>query len=123
MIVKSTHGRNSNGSRITGIQILETPIRLPNLRTSVEGETPKASTFTNKSVKLLVSTSDSRVRKYNFEDKTLEAKYKGHSTFQGQIHAFFPTLGTISYQGPKMKNIHLENQWRAWSFGQNKRVV
>lgn len=109
MIVKSTHGRNSNGSRITGIQILETPIRLPNLRTSVEGETPKASTFTNKSVKLLVSTSDSRVRKYNFEDKTLEAKYKGHSTFQGQIHAFFSDTGDYIISGSEDEKTYI---WR-----------
>lgn len=55
--VRSSHGRNAKGSKITGIQSLNYP--------------PEDL---NAEVKLLITSNDSRVRLYNFRDKSLEMK-------------------------------------------------
>ncbi|KAL6709064.1 hypothetical protein ACN47E_001880 [Coniothyrium glycines] len=68
--VKSTRGQNAKGSKITGIQATYWP---PG---SESGE-----------VKLLVSSNDSRLRIYNFKDKTLEMKCRGHENNCSQIRA------------------------------------
>ena len=70
--VRSTHGRNAKGSKITGIQAINIPPDNPN------GE-----------VKLLVTSNDSRVRVYNLRDKGLEMKLKGNENSCSQIHATF----------------------------------
>ncbi|PSN66325.1 WD40 repeat-like protein [Corynespora cassiicola Philippines] len=68
--VKSTRGQNAKGSKVTGIQAMFWP---PG-KTSGE-------------VKLLISSNDSRVRLYNFKDKTLEMKFRGHENSSSQIRA------------------------------------
>ncbi|KAF2659703.1 WD40 repeat-like protein [Lophiostoma macrostomum CBS 122681] len=70
--VKSTRGQNAKGSKITGIQATHWP---PG---SDSGE-----------VKLLISSNDSRVRLYNFRDKSLEVKFRGHENNCSQIRASF----------------------------------
>ena len=70
--VRSAHGKNAKGSKVTGIQAINYPPDNPN------GE-----------VKLLVTSNDSRVRVYNLRDKGLELKLKGNENSCSQIHAAF----------------------------------
>lgn len=70
--VRSAHGKNARGSKITGIQAINMP---PD---NMNGE-----------IKLLITSNDSRVRLYNFRDKSLELKFKGHENSSSQIHATF----------------------------------
>lgn len=70
--VRSSRGKNAKGSKITGIRTMTFPPDDPN------GE-----------VKVLVTSNDSRVRLYNFKDKTLEIKFRGHENTCSQINASF----------------------------------
>ncbi|KAI9850258.1 MAG: hypothetical protein M1838_005941, partial [Thelocarpon superellum] len=70
--VRSTHGRKTKGSKVTGIQTVLYPPDDPN------GE-----------VKLLITSNDSRIRLYNFRDKSLEMKFKGNENTCSQIRASF----------------------------------
>lgn len=70
--VRSAHGKNAKGSKVTGIQALNSPPDDPN------GE-----------VKILVTSNDSRVRVYNLRDKGLEVKLKGNENSYSQIRASF----------------------------------
>ncbi|KAI9790735.1 MAG: hypothetical protein M1816_004876 [Peltula sp. TS41687] len=70
--VRSAHGRNAKGSKITGIQTVHYP--------------PKDI---NAEVKILVTSNDSRVRLYNLRDKSLETKFRGNENTYSQIHASF----------------------------------
>ncbi|KAL8822321.1 MAG: hypothetical protein Q9191_006943, partial [Dirinaria sp. TL-2023a] len=70
--VRSAHGKNAKGSKVTGIQAITYPPNDPN------GD-----------VKLLITSNDSRVRIYNFRDKGLEVKLKGNENTCSQIHASF----------------------------------
>ncbi|KAF2111552.1 WD40-repeat-containing domain protein [Lophiotrema nucula] len=70
--VKSTRGQNAKGSKITGIQTAHYP---PG---NNSGE-----------IKMLISSNDSRVRLYNFRDKSLEIKFRGHENNCSQIRATF----------------------------------
>jgi len=68
--VRSAHGKNAKGSKITGIQAVQYP--------------PHSSSG---DVKLLISSNDSRVRLYNFRDKGMEIKFKGCENGSSQIRA------------------------------------
>ena len=70
--VRSAHGKNAKGSKVTGIQAINYPPDDPN------GE-----------VKLLITSNDSRIRVYNLRDKGLEIKLKGNENSCSQIHASF----------------------------------
>lgn len=70
--VRSTHGKNAKGSKVTGIKAINYPPDDPN------GE-----------VKLLITSNDSRVRVYNLRDKGLEIKLRGNENSCSQIHASF----------------------------------
>ncbi|KAI4201860.1 MAG: hypothetical protein LQ346_002064 [Caloplaca aetnensis] len=70
--VKSAHGKNAKGSKITGIQATSFP------PSDANGE-----------VKILVTSNDSRVRVYNLRDKGLEMKLKGNENSCSQIRASF----------------------------------
>ena len=72
MHVRSAHGKNAKGSKVTGIQAVTAPPDDPN------GE-----------VKILVTSNDSRIRVYNLRDKGLELKLKGNENSSSQIHATF----------------------------------
>lgn len=64
--VRSTRGQNAKGSKITGIQAYHAP----------SGD-----------VKVMITSNDSRVRLYNFRDKSLELKLKGNENNCSQIRA------------------------------------
>lgn len=70
--VRSSRGRNSKGSKITGVQ---TTSLTPDMRTS--------------EVKLLITSNDSRIRLYTMRDKALEAKFKGNVNQSSQIRGKF----------------------------------
>lgn len=70
--VRSTHGKNAKGSKITGIQTITVP--------------PENS---NGEVKMLVTSNDSRIRVYNLRDKSLEQKFRGATNTSSQIQARF----------------------------------
>jgi len=70
--VKSKRGQNAKGSKITGIKATYWP---PG---SESGE-----------IKLLISSNDSRLRLYNFKDKGLEIKLRGHENNCSQIRGAF----------------------------------
>lgn len=70
--VRSARGRNAKGSKITGIDTITLPVDDPN------GET-----------KLLITSNDSRIRLYNFRDRSLEAKFRGNENTCSQIRASF----------------------------------
>lgn len=72
MHVRSAHGKNAKGSKVTGIQAINYPPGDPH------GD-----------VKILVTSNDSRVRVYNLRDKGLELKLKGNENSCSQIHATF----------------------------------
>lgn len=74
--VRSARGRNSKGSKITGIDTIIQPPNDPN------GE-----------VKLLITSNDSRIRLYNFRDRNLEAKFRGNENSTSQIRASFSDDG------------------------------
>lgn len=92
--VRSTHGRNAKGSKITGIQAINIPPDDPN------GE-----------VKLLVTSNDSRVRIYNLRDKGLEMKLKGNENSCSQIHATFSDDARYVICGSEDRKVHI------WSTG------
>ncbi|KAG9540193.1 WD40 repeat-like protein, partial [Aureobasidium melanogenum] len=62
---RSRNGKNAKGSKITGIQSFH-----------AGGET-----------KFLISSNDSRIRLYNFRDKSMEVKFKGNINDSSQIRA------------------------------------
>ncbi|KLU91237.1 WD repeat-containing protein 44 [Magnaporthiopsis poae ATCC 64411] len=75
--VRSSRGKNAKGSKITGIQTAE-------LAGSNAGD----------KVKVLITSTDARVRIYNLRDKTLDVKFKGHQHAVGQLCASFSDDGS-----------------------------
>ena len=92
--VRSTHGRNAKGSKITGIQAINFPPDDP------DGK-----------VKLLVTSNDSRVRIYNLRDKGLEMKLKGNENSCSQIHATFSDDARYVICGSEDRKVYI------WSTG------
>ncbi|EYE94084.1 WD40 repeat domain-containing protein [Aspergillus ruber CBS 135680] len=76
MHVRSARGRNARGSKITGIDTISLP---PN--------------DSNADVKLLITSNDSRIRLYNFRNRSLEAKFRGNENTCSQIRASFSDDG------------------------------
>ncbi|KAJ4409975.1 hypothetical protein N0V82_009343 [Gnomoniopsis sp. IMI 355080] len=74
---KSSRGKNSKGSKITGINTMAMP-----LNSGGNGTVPG-------DVKIMVSTNDSRIRVYNLRDGSLDTKIKGHENACTQISATF----------------------------------
>lgn len=70
--VRSSRGRNSRGSKITGIQAV-----------NIYPDNPHSE------VKVLITSNDSRIRQYNLRDKALEIKFKGNENTCSQIRATF----------------------------------
>ncbi|EFX05336.1 WD repeat protein [Grosmannia clavigera kw1407] len=75
MHVRSSRGRNAKGSKITGIVSI----------------VPPGSRDTD--AKILITSTDSRVRVYNLRDKTLDGKFKGHEHATTQLCASFSDDG------------------------------
>ncbi|KAA8910503.1 WD40-repeat-containing domain protein [Sphaerosporella brunnea] len=90
--VRSSHGRNAKGSKITGIETVTFPPEDPN------GE-----------VKILITSNDSRVRMYNFRDKSLETKFKGYENTCSQIHATFSDDTKYVISGSEDRKVYIWN--------------
>ncbi|CAG7935502.1 unnamed protein product [Penicillium nalgiovense] len=78
--VRSARGRNAKGSKITGIDTMTVP-------------KDDAKYNTEHGIKLLVTSNDSRIRLYNFNDRSLEAKFRGNENTCSQIRATFTNDG------------------------------
>lgn len=78
--VRSARGRNAKGSKITGIDTMAFP--KDDSKDSTEGD-----------IKLLVTSNDSRIRLYDFNDRSLEAKFRGNENTCSQIRATFTNDG------------------------------
>lgn len=74
---KSSRGKNSKGSKITGISTMTMP-----LTSGGNGTEPGE-------VKIMISTNDSRIRVYDLRDGSLDTKFKGHTNACTQISASF----------------------------------
>ncbi|TLD11760.1 hypothetical protein PspLS_11693 [Pyricularia sp. CBS 133598] len=72
--VRSSRGKNAKGSKITGIRT---------------AEVPTSSSSSDTKVKVLVTSTDARVRVYNLGDKALDVKFKGHEHTAAQLSASF----------------------------------
>ena len=70
--VRSTRGPNAKGSKITGIRS----------QYDASGD-----------IKILITSNDSRIRIYNFRDKSLELKFRGNANSCSQIRAAFSDDG------------------------------
>ncbi|KAE8374071.1 WD40-repeat-containing domain protein [Aspergillus bertholletiae] len=88
--VRSARGRNAKGSKITGIDTAVFPKGDP------QGE-----------VKLLITSNDSRIRMYNFRDRTLEAKFRGNENTCSQIRASFSDDGKHVICGSEDRRAYL----------------
>ncbi|KAE8148954.1 WD40-repeat-containing domain protein [Aspergillus avenaceus] len=88
--VRSARGRNAKGSKITGIDTISYPKGDPH------GE-----------VKLLITSNDSRIRLYNFRDRTLEAKFRGNENTCSQIRASFSDDGRHVICGSEDRRAYL----------------
>jgi WD repeat-containing protein 44 len=90
MHVRSAHGRNAKGSKITGIQAINYP-----------------PSDLNGDIKLLITSNDSRIRLYNFRDKALEMKLKGAENASSQIRASFSEDGHYIITGSEDKKAYI----------------
>ncbi|KAL8929656.1 MAG: hypothetical protein Q9172_000335 [Xanthocarpia lactea] len=88
--VRSAHGKNAKGSKVTGIQAINFPPEDPN------GE-----------VKILITSNDSRVRVYNLRDKGLEIKLKGNENTYSQIRASFSEDGKYIICGSEDRKAYI----------------
>ena len=88
--VRSSHGKNAKGTKITGIRTATFP--------------PGAG---NGEVKMLISSNDSRVRLYNLRDKSLELKFKGHENSYSQIRATFADDGRYIICGSEDRKVFI----------------
>ncbi|PGH19426.1 hypothetical protein AJ80_03926 [Polytolypa hystricis UAMH7299] len=86
--VRSARGRNAKGSKITGIDTIIDP---------------------NGIVKLLITSNDSRIRMYNFRDRTLHAKFRGNENATSQIRASFSSDGRYVICGSEDRRVYVWN--------------
>lgn len=88
---RSNRGKNSKGSKITGIETIAIPRPM--------GGAPD--------VKLLITSNDSRVRLYNLRDRSLEAKFRGNENSSSQIRASFSDDGKYVVCGSEDKRVYI----------------
>lgn len=91
--VRSAYGKNAKPSKICSI------------------DTVNLSEGKKADVKLLISSNDSRIRLYNFRDKSLETKFKGHKSEERTIKAKFSDDGQHIIGGSEDKAAYI------WSMG------
>lgn len=84
--VRSTRGHNAKGSKITGIQAFNAPA----------GD-----------IKILITSNDSRIRLYNFRDKSLELKFRGNENNCSQIRASLSDDGRYIACGSEDKKAYI----------------
>ncbi|QSL64855.1 hypothetical protein MERGE_002159 [Pneumocystis wakefieldiae] len=87
--IKSSKGKNSKGSKITGIEAIS--------------NVPDNSSDT----KLLITSNDSRIRIYNMRDKSLEFKLKGNQNTCSQIRATFSDDAKHVICGSEDKQVYI----------------
>ena len=88
--VRSTRGKNFKGHKITGIEARTIPPRKNHSDT-----------------RLLITSNDSRVRVYNFRDKSLEIKFKGYENSSSQIRASFSDEGSYVICGSEDRQVYI----------------
>ncbi|KAK5955808.1 hypothetical protein OHC33_003449 [Knufia fluminis] len=88
--VRSNRGKNSKGSKITGIETMQI-----------------AREVGPPVVKLLITSNDSRVRLYNLRHRSLEAKFRGHENTTSQIRASFSDDGKFIICGSEDKRVYV----------------
>ncbi|BFZ59469.1 hypothetical protein YB2330_000479 [Saitoella coloradoensis] len=88
--VRSSRGRNSRGSKITGIETVSMPPDNPH------GD-----------CKLLITSNDSRIRMYDMRDKSLETKFKGNENTCSQIRATFSDDGRYVICGSEDRQVYI----------------
>ncbi|KAI1005888.1 putative WD repeat-containing protein [Podosphaera aphanis] len=91
--VRSSRGKNSKGSKITGIRTTGT---LPDFPGGGE-------------VNILVTSNDSRIRLYNFKEERLEMKFQGHENTCSQIKASFSDDGRYVICGSENRKAYIWN--------------
>ena len=96
--VKSARGKNSKGSKVTGIDTIAIP----------QATGPPE-------VKLLITSNDSRIRMYNLRDRTLEIKFRGNENSCSQIHASFSDDGKFVICGSEDRKVYI------WPTGPSER--
>ncbi|ODQ65240.1 WD40 repeat-like protein [Nadsonia fulvescens var. elongata DSM 6958] len=107
IIVKSNRGKNSKGSKITGIEASRISFEQHVLNESTHTESFKDAD--GRDVYLLITTNDSRIRMYNAQTRTVEAKYKGHENNHSQIHASFSDDGKYVISGSENNKTFIWN--------------
>ncbi|KAL2105117.1 hypothetical protein VUR80DRAFT_8976 [Thermomyces stellatus] len=90
--VRSSRGKNAKGSKVTGLHAMRVPT--PNAEGSAE-------------VRVLVTSTDSRLRIYNLRDKSLVAKFKGHENNFTQMRARFSDDGRHIVCGSEDKKAYV----------------
>lgn len=106
---KSSRGKNSKGSKITGI------------RTAVMSLTAGGSNGTEPGeVKIMISTNDSRIRVYNLKDGSLDTKFKGHENACTQISASFSEDAQYIITGSENSKTFIWKMGSALSGGDSK---
>lgn len=88
--VRSNRGKNSKGSKITGIDTIQ--VGRPNGPPDV---------------KILITSNDSRVRLYNLRDRSLEIKFRGNENNTSQIRASFSDDGKYVICGSEDKRVYV----------------
>lgn len=96
--VRSNRGKNSKGSKITGIETIQ--VARPNGPPDV---------------KILITSNDSRVRLYNLRDRSLEIKFRGNENSSSQIRASFSDDGKYVICGSEDKKVYV------WPTGPSER--
>ena len=88
--VKSARGKNSKGSKVTGIDTI-----------AIQRENGQSD------VKILITSNDSRIRMYNLKDRNLEIKFRGNENSCSQIHATFSDDGKFVICGSEDRKVYI----------------
>ncbi|KAJ1961637.1 hypothetical protein GGI12_003137 [Dipsacomyces acuminosporus] len=110
MHARSSRGRNSKGSKITGFAYLPTGEMPPQLIRQL-ALPPKP--VDSSGYQLLVSSNDSRLRMFHPHGRHLERKYKGHANASSQAFARLSSDGRYIISGSEDHNIYV------WSVAQD----
>ncbi|RMZ90350.1 hypothetical protein DV736_g2420, partial [Chaetothyriales sp. CBS 134916] len=88
--VKSARGKNSRGSKITGIDTI-----------AIQNDNGRSD------VKLLITSNDSRIRMYNMKNRALEVKFRGNENMCSQIHASFSDDAKFVICGSEDRKVYI----------------